>query len=263
MPNYLCIGVPYFLGERIDGRDEVDLLKASGIADDIGAEWIDLQPDFADDIDPVIAVNRALSDIIANNPDKVPVVFACDCTSSFGMMKGLEAQSPALLWYDAHGDFNTHATTPSGFLGGMPLAMLVGRGQMTYMDGVDLKPMAESDIIITDARDLDPEEGQMLADSDLTHYTEVETLLTAELPKKPIYIHFDTDVVDITEMPGMNYPAPNGPTLDEANATLQRVAKDGEIAGILFSLWDNRHDTDGKSLAAVLQLTRDFVAANT
>jgi len=262
MPDYVFIGVPYFLGERIEGRDEIAKLKAA-ITQENASSWIDLEPNFADDVDPVIAVNRALAAAIAANADKTPIVFACDCTSSFGMMKGLEKQDPALLWYDAHGDFNTHETTPSGFLGGMPLAMLVGRGEMTYMDGVSLKPMAESDVIITDARDLDPEEGDMLKNSDLIHYTDVDTLLTAQLPEKPIYIHFDTDVVDIDEMPGMNYPAPDGPTLDQSAATLRRVAQDGAIAGILFSLWDDSHETEGQSLAGVLKLTRDFIQANT
>ena len=261
MPDYVFIGVPYFLGERIDGRNEVDNIKAQ-LTQETDIPWIDLQPQFADDLDPVIAVNRALADAIAANAGKTPIVFACDCTSSFGMMKGLEKQEPALLWYDAHGDFNTHKTTPSGFLGGMPLAMLVGRGQMTYMDGVGLQPMAESDVIITDARDLDPEEANMLAGSDLIHYTDVDTLLSANLPQKPLYIHFDTDVVDITEMPGMNYPAPDGPSLARSAATLQRVAQDANIAGVLFSLWDDRHETEGKALAGVLQLTRDFINAN-
>lgn len=57
---------------------------------------------------------------------QLPVVIAGDCTFSIGVLAGLQRESTdlTLVWYDAHGDFNTHETTPSGFIGGMPLAML-------------------------------------------------------------------------------------------------------------------------------------------
>jgi arginase family enzyme len=71
----------------------------------------------------------------------------------------------------------------------------------------------------------------------------------------------DTDVVDISELPGMNYPAPDGPSLAETNATLDRLAKEAEIAGMLFSLWNDSLPTEGKSLAGVLSMVRTVVRA--
>ena len=117
MPNYICIGVPYYLGEARAERGEVEALRRSGIATELGAEWLTIAPDFAGADDPVVAVNRALAQAIQAHANKTPVVFANDCTSCLGMMKGLEAKSPAILWYDSHGDFNTPETTPSGFPG--------------------------------------------------------------------------------------------------------------------------------------------------
>ena len=91
---------------------------------------------------------------------KRPVSIAGDCCTTIGVLAGLQRAGldPVLIWFDAHGDFNTWQTTPSGFLGGMPLAMLVGRGEQTMPMAVDLKPLAEDRVILTDARDLDPAE---------------------------------------------------------------------------------------------------------
>ena len=144
MSKYVCIGVPYYLGEEIVERGEVEALRQSGIATELDAEWADIAPDFSAADEPVVAVNRALAKTIRANADKIPVVFANDCTSCLGMVKGLETKTPAILWYDSHGDFNTPATTPSGFLGGMPLAALVGRGNQHLMRGMELAPIAEA-----------------------------------------------------------------------------------------------------------------------
>jgi arginase len=263
MPDYICIGAPYFIGERVAGRTEVQRLKDSGIAEEIGALWVDLQPDFATAPHPVTAVNRALVNTIQAHPERTPIVLAADCTMALGAMKALSADhSPAVIWYDAHGDFNTEETTPSGFLGGMPLAMLTGRGNLSYAQGVDLAPIEDQHVIITDARDLDAEEAQMLRESAITHLPDVSDLDDHPLPDRPLYIHFDTDVVDINEMPGMSYPAPNGPSLADCEQSLRSVASRGEVAGLLFSLWNDSLPTEGKSLAATLRLIRAFVEAN-
>ena len=255
MNKYVCIGVPYYLGEARPERREVEALRQSGIADELQAEWIDIEPDFAA-ADPVVAVNRALAAAIQAQAPKIPVVFANDCTSCLGMVKGLEAQAPAILWYDAHGDFNTPETTPSGFLGGMPLAALVGRGNQQLMRGVDLQPVAEADVIVTDVRNLDPEEGIMLRESDVTIIESLDDLKPAALPDRPLYLHFDTDVVDCAEMPAMSYPEPGGPSLNESIASLKQALSQGNAVGVLFSLWNNTLDGSAEAMAATLQLIR-------
>ncbi|MCY3833756.1 MAG: arginase family protein [Chloroflexi bacterium] len=259
MSQYVCIGVPYYLGEILPERGEVEALRRSGIADELQAEWVEIEPDFADDDDRVLAVNRALAAAIKSQADKIPVVFANDCTSGLGLVKGLEAKAPAILWYDSHGDFNTPETTPSGFLGGMPLAALVGRGNQHLLRGLELAPIREADVIIADARNLDPEEGLMLRESDVTHYESLADLHAAPLPDKPLYIHFDTDVVDCAEMPAMSYPEPGGPSLDESIESLRRALAPGNAVGVLFSLWNETLDGSAEALAATLRLIRALI----
>ena len=259
MRQYVCIGVPYYLGDKDETRTEVAVLERSGIENEIGAEWVNISPDFDSAPNNLVAVNRALADAIVANADKIPLIFASDCCSVLGAIKGLERKSPAVVWLDAHGDFNTEETTPSGFLGGMPLAWLVGDGDQQYMQGLKLTPVSESDVIISDARDLDPEEAVRVENSQMTHLPSIDDLLTYELPDNPLYIHMDTDVVDIEELPGMNYPAPDGPSLGQTNTVLKRLSKDGDIAGILFTLWNDALPTEGKSLSAVLSMVRAIV----
>ena len=261
MPDFICIGVPQFLGEMIEGRDEVAAIRASGFAAEIGAPWVDVQPDVVPGADPLVAVNRALAEAIQAHPDRVPVVFAADCTTALGVMKGLEAQRPRIFWYDAHGDFNTPETSPSGFLGGMPLAMLVGRGDMSLMNALDLKPIPEEHVVLTDARDLDPQEAIALAQSRVTHLANFEDSLAFLLTGRPLYVHLDTDVVDEAELPGMSYPTSNGPSLDAVAASLERVAHDGQVVGLLVSLWNGALvDDNAVPLAATLRLVRAVLA---
>lgn len=252
---YVCIGVPYWLGKR-QIVAAVDAVKNSGIAGELGADWIEVEPDFNAHDDPVVAVNVALAETIKAHADKTPLVFAGECVTALGALKGLEVQRPAVLWYDAHGDFNTPETTPSGFLGGMPLAALVGMGNESLMQGIGLQPVPESDVIITDARDLDPEEADLLRNSDLTHLPDVGDLLRHDLPDKPLYIHFDTDVVAHDEMPAMNYPSPGGPSLEATGQTFDRVLQDAQVAGILFSLWNHEKPGADQSLVNTIQLAR-------
>ena len=256
MSKYVCIAVPYWLGESKAERSEVEAMQNSGIAAELGADWVEIEPDFAASDNPVVAVNRALAAAVQAHSDRIPVVFASDCTSCLGMVKGLEAQAPAILWYDSHGDFNTPESSPSGFLGGMPLAALVGRGNQHLMLGLQLKPIAETDVMVTDVRNLDPEEEVMLRSSQVTIYETLAELQSAALTDRPLYIHFDTDVVDSADMPAMNYPEPNGPSLTETVQSLKHILDNSSTVGILFSLWNDTLDGADRALAATLELAR-------
>ena len=74
-------------------------------------------------------IAKHVSEAIING--EVPMSIAGDCCTAIGVMAGLQRVGiePLFVWFDAHGDFNTWETTPSGFLGGMPLAMIAGLGQ--------------------------------------------------------------------------------------------------------------------------------------
>lgn len=190
-----------------------------------------------------------------------PVSIAGDCCSTIGVLAGLQRAGiePFLIWFDAHGDFNTWETTPSGFLGGMPLAMLVGKGEQTMPNAVGLESIAEDRVILTDARDLDPGEREAVARSDLRHLSDVRQLLDYPLPDLPLYVHFDTDVVDPIDAPAMNYPAPDGPRASELEAVFRHIAQRKRIVAASMSSWSPKLDKNQQSERHCMKLLRTLV----
>ena len=168
-----------------------------------------------------------------------PRVQVGDCVAALGVMAGLQARGldPAVVWLDAHGDFNTWETTPSGFLGGMPLAMMAGLGEQTIVEAVDLRPVAGRRMVLVGARDLDPGEDSNLEGAGV-RLAEVEELSASDLPEGPIYLHLDCDLVLIEEMPAVNYPAPGGPEAAAVRDALERVFATGRVAAFSFTGWD-------------------------
>jgi len=189
---------------------------------------------------------QALADEVAavRADGNLPVAIVGDCTFSIGMLAGLQRALPelTLVWYDAHGDFNTPQTTPSGFIGGMPLAMLCGRGEQTIMDEAGAGIQSEANVILTDARDLDPGEKEAVAGAGLTHLPDVADLLSLELPDRPIYIHFDCDVLRLTDLSAVNYPAEGGPSLETVEDSLAHLARTGRVAALSVTMWNPEED---------------------
>jgi len=170
---------------------------------------------------------------------EIPISIAGDCCTAIAMMAGLHRAvlNPLLIWFDAHGDFNTWDTSPSGFLGGMPLAMLVGKGEQSFLEALDLDPMEEERVILTDGRDLDPGESVLLARSSVTHLQNTLELMDYSFSDQPLWIHFDTDILDPEDVPAQNYPAPGGIHKDELREVFEYLASTGLICGISLSSW--------------------------
>src|SRR4030088_1823799 len=87
---------------------------------------------------------------------RAPVVLSGDCITALAVLAGVQRSGidAALIWFDAHGDFHTEQTTASGYLGGLPLAKAVGRGDLSLPQGLGLTPIAEDRALLVDARDL-------------------------------------------------------------------------------------------------------------
>jgi len=178
-----------------------------------------------------------------------PVSIAGDCCTTIGMLAGLQRAGldPKLIWFDAHGDFNTWQTTPSGFLGGMPLAMLVGRGEQTMLKALELIPLAEDRVILTDARDLDPGEKRLIEEANIIHLPDVKSLLDTTLPDGPLYVHIDVDIINPDEAAAMNYLAAGGPSAKELRTVMKHLSRTEKIAAVSMSTWNPRMDADDQS----------------
>ena len=195
---------------------------------------------------------------------KRPVSIAGDCCTAIGVLAGLQRVGidPLLIWFDAHGDFNTWETTPSGFLGGMPLAMLVGRGEQRMINAVGLHAFPESQVILTDARDLDPGEQDLIKESSVLHLPDTRSLIGYSLPDFPLYIHLDMDVINPDDAPAMSYLAPGGLLVKELQEVFSFLAQTGRIMAVSVSTWNPSLDRDERSQRVSMELLRTLIAAN-
>lgn len=211
----------------------------------------------------MLALYEPLADTVADRigKDQRPISIAGDCCTTIAVLAGLQRAgvNPALIWLDAHGDFNTWETTPSGFLGGMPLAMLVGRGEQTLMDGLGVQPLPEDQVILSDARDLDPGEREAVEGSAVHHLTNVVSLLNYPFPDRPLYVHFDTDLINPQEAPAVSYPAVGGPSTTMLRHVFRHLAESGRVACISFSSWNPQLDKDGRTQKVCLDLLDELV----
>ncbi len=150
---------------------------------------------------------------------ELPVLTASDCSICIATLPTVAARIPGVrvLWIDAHGDFNTPETTPSGFLGGMCLGAACGRWDAGWPATID--PEA---VHFLGVRELDPGEREEVAAAG------VKTGVPSE---GPVYVHLDVDGLDPSVMP-VQFPVPGGLALDEVRDVLRALADDGRLVGL-------------------------------
>jgi arginase len=253
LKNQFCL-TPFFLDQPLPGLEP--LIKPS---------WQINKPRLADEsvILRMVELYQPLANFVTQSVSKGerPVSIAGDCCTSIGVLSGLQRAgiSPTLIWFDAHGDFNTWDTSPSGFLGGMPLAMIVGRGEQTILEGLSMDPLPENQVTLTDGRDLDPGERAALLESQVIHLPEIEILLDGQPPEGPLYVHFDTDVINPNEAPAMNYPTPNGPSVASLRRVFSYIAQNNRVVAVSVSSWNPDLDVDGTSRDVCMDLLKNII----
>jgi len=185
-----------------------------------------------------------------------PVSIAGDCCTTLAVLAGLQrsGMNPRLLWLDAHGDFNTPEISLSGFLGGMPMAMLVGRGDQTIMQRLGTRPLRETDVILCDARDLDPEERQALDGSGVVRLASVDRLRVLELADRPLHVHLDVDLLNPLDAPAMAYATAGGPRLPELEAAAAWLALAARPVSVSMTTWAFDRDMDRHTEHACLRI---------
>ena len=248
------IFTPYFIGEHVPGLEHLALPGWQRNTASLAA---------GDAQQRMVALFRPLAEMVAaivRSGDR-PVSFAGDCCSAIGVLAGLQRAGldPTQVWLDAHGDFNTWETSPSGFLGGMPLAMLTGRGEQTIVQALGLQPLADARVVLSDARDLDSGERKTLLASRVKHFSHFEELLQWPLPGGSLYLHLDVDVIAPAEAPAMDYPVPGGPSAELVGAFLERLSSSGQLVAVSISAWNPAKDSDAQTERLVMSLLGPFL----
>jgi arginase len=198
---------------------------------------------------------------------RVPVIAAADCSIAVTTLPAAIRHRPdaRVLWLDAHGDYNTPASSGSGYLGGMCLAGACGEWDAGLGDTIPAERL-----VLAGVRDLDDGERELLERSEATVIgaSVVETLVAVKnaLDGAPVFIHLDLDVLDPEEFPSA-FPAPGGLSSDKLYDLMEAVADDSELVGLEVTAFEAPEDADELADAAetamrVLDPVLDRIAAD-
>jgi arginase len=196
-----------------------------------------------------------------------PVVLAGNCFASLGVVTALGAGT-GVLWFDAHGDFNSPETTTGGFLDGMALATLTGRcftGMSSRLLG--FLPIREQDAWLLGTRDLDPAEEEMLLDSPVGRVSaesigsELGDRVRRELDgPQQLHVHLDLDVLDPSDGQVNEYACEGGVSAANLRSAMQSLGALDTVAALTLSAYDPSYDIDGRVCATALAVLESFFA---
>ncbi len=174
-----------------------------------------------------------------------PLFLGGDHSISIGTVGGVSHNEPTgLIWIDAHGDFNTPETSPSGNVHGMPMAVLCGGGHDSLVNlgrsGAKIDP---ENVVMIGIRDLDQQERDRLKASGITVYTMrdideqgISSVAGQAVMKfihmKRIHISLDMDALDPGEAPGVGTPVPGGLTYREAHLFMEIISDSGKLTSM-------------------------------
>jgi arginase len=291
------IEVPYHLGvEGVGPGKGPGAYLADGLAATLDADGHDVavtrvtrSAPVLDELSAVLDVNAALAGEVRRTLDegRLPVVLGGDCNVALGVTAGFGGGTVAVLWLDAHGDFNTPETSASGYLDGMPLAMTTGLCFRAEVEGaVGGRRVPETHVLHIGARDIDTDEQRNFDASRVTVVPALEllrqgasTLLWPALqtlrrgqsvnrrPGEPggladAYLHLDIDVLAGEYAPAVDFPAPGGLAPEEMREIVRLVGQSLRVRVVSLTGFDpDKDDSAGSTLAAGTDMLRAALAA--
>jgi arginase len=220
--------VPFHQDERLpDGTIQLPEAQDAALIDPVlapGTQW-----------ERLVELYRVVAETVTLRlaADVCPTVVSGDCLTAIATLTGAQRAglTPAIVWFDAHGDVHTMDSSTSGYLGGTALRMVVGGDPDKLTGPLGTQPLRENQAVLVDARDLDPAEAQYLATSRLRRIP-IEDVSADLLADAPLIVHVDLDVIDADEVPGLRFPVPGGPGLATVIAAVHRLLDSGRVVAL-------------------------------
>ncbi len=282
MSGWTLLGVPLYtltayrgMGDAPAALRKAGLARKLGSLSDLGGVEIprlkrDLTEGKVKNITHFREATARIRTATARLRDERLLTLGGECSESVGAMSGLaEAHGgrAGMLWLDAHGDFNTPDTSPSGYIGGMCLAMACG-----LAPGLDLgtgqgpPPLAGERLVHVGSRALDPPEVAAFNASPAKLFTaqQVKKIGAADVAEEAarhldnrsdwIACHLDVDVVDPRLMPAVNYPAPEGLTTEETSMIVRKLLGTGKLRVLEVTSYNPSKDRRAAAAKKIIEL---------
>jgi arginase len=202
-------------------------------------------------VDEVLAACKDLADRVekSRKENATPIVLGGDHSIAIGTNAGLSRKTKrrGLIWFDAHADFNTTETSPSGNIHGMPVSAILGLGHPRLADFDQKGPKLDAkNVVLIGLRSVDREEANVLNDSRVTYYTmrDVDEQGIAAIMDEALqrvgkgtdetHLSFDLDVVDPRWAPGTGTTVEGGLTYRESHLAMEILADSGVLGSLEF-----------------------------
>jgi len=284
MGEWALLGVPIYTLSSYRGMGDAPIaLRKRGFAETLGSP-----PDYGDVEIPRLkkdmaegktknltyfrdATSLAYARTKVSKQERL-LIIGGECSETVGVMAGLaEAYNgkPGMLWLDAHGDYNTPETSPSGYIGGMCLALACGMAP-----GLDLgigsapPPLAGERLVHLGSRALDPPEVAAFNSSPAKLFTaqQVKKIGAADVAEEAarhldnrsdwIACHLDVDVVDPGLIPAVNYPTPHGLTIEEISVVIRKLLGTGKMRALELVAYNPSKDRRSASANKIIELMK-------
>jgi arginase len=204
----------------------------------------------------------------------IPVFMGGDHSLSMGTISGVARRCAetgrdlVVLWLDAHADFNTPSTTPSGNMHGMSVAYLCGDASLAPIAGERGFPVLDPrNVHIFGARSIDREERQALNDAGVA-VTDMRTIdeegvpalmrrFLSTLKGRNVHLHvsLDADFLDPDLAPGVGTAVPGGTTYREAHLVMEMIHDSGLLGSLDLVELNPFLDERGRTARLVADLT--------
>lgn len=203
-------------------------------------------------LDPILAACRTAAERVMALPEDVfPLTLGGDHSVSMGTVTGNGLRGrpgrTGVIWVDAHTDYNTPESSPSGNIHGMPVAHLTGRGdeRLTRLDGLVSGDWAirPEDVVMIGIRSVDARERELLREAGIKAYTMKDvdqlgiTRIHEEMQERlsdveRLHVSFDADALDPGVCPGVGTPVPGGLSYREGHLLMELLSESGRVTSM-------------------------------
>lgn len=189
----------------------------------------------------------------------VPLFIGGDHAAAIGTVSGAAQayDNLGLLWVDSHSDINTHETTITGNIHGMPVSALIGYGcDLLTSIGSSEQKISPKNIVMLGVRDIDPPEREIIDKFNIKCITYNEVLergISTCLMEahsylngiKKLHLSFDLDSMNPAIIKGVSVPVADGFTKLDVRTIIDFVLENFDISSIDIVEFNPEFDTDG------------------